>query len=120
MPILLIGLVNVLVSYLPFVDRFVQWWLASLIALALIAGAFTPDRLLWFTALSTSIPTLMARTRQHGSLFDCFWAGFLYPELWLYFLYNFAPVYAAYVVFVRIGMTVRTSAAAFKEGYSGR
>jgi len=87
--------------------------------MAFVSGAFTPDGLLWFTALCMSIPALMARTRQHGALFDGLWLGFLHPILWAYFLENFTPIYIAYVIFVRFGMIVRKALVAFKEGYSG-
>jgi hypothetical protein len=119
-PILVLGLGNVVVFYCP-VDgcRFSWVWFVGFIAVAVLAGVFTPDGLLWFTALCMSIPALMARTQAHGDLFDGLWLGFWHPILWVYFLENFTPIYMAYVIFVRFGMIVRKGAAAFKEGYSG-
>jgi uncharacterized membrane protein len=118
-PILLVGLGNVLVCYYPEGCRFSWVWFVVLIAVAVLAGIFTPDGLLWFTALCMSIPALMARTRQHGALFDGLWLGFLHPILWVYFLEHFTPIYIAYVIFVRLGMIVHNAVVAFKEGYSG-
>jgi hypothetical protein len=119
-PILFIGLGNVLVTYCRFQGCGLSaTWFAALIALAVVAGAVTPDGLLWFTALCMSIPVLMARTLQHGALVDCLWLGFRHPILWAYFLEDFTPIYIAYVIFVRLGMIVRKGAAAFKDGFSG-
>jgi hypothetical protein len=42
------------------------------------------------------------------------------PILWVYFVVNFTPVYACYVIFVRFGMTVRKALAAFKDGCSSQ
>jgi hypothetical protein len=84
-------------------------WFVVLIAVAVLAGVFIPDGLLWFTPLCLSIPALMARSHYHGALVDCL----------VYFLVNFTPIYIAYVIFVRFGMIMRRAAAACKEGLSG-
>ena len=94
-------------------------WFVVLIAVAVLAGVFIPDGLLWFTTLCLSIPALMARSRYHGALVDCLLAGFVNPILWVYFLVNFTPIYIAYVIFVRLGMIMRRAAAVCKEGFSG-
>ena len=119
-PILVVGLGNVVVFYCPLGGCRFSWaWFVGLIALAVVAGIFTPDGLLWFTALCMSIPALMARTLEHGALVGCFLAGFVNPILWVYFVVNFTPIYIGYVIFVRFGMTMRKALAAFKVGYSG-
>jgi hypothetical protein len=79
----------------------------------------TPDRFLWFTAFCLTIPPLVARSREHGALFDFLWVGFLIPILWTYFVYNFVPLYLAYALFVRFGMAVRRAVGSCKDGYSG-
>jgi len=119
-PILFIGLGNVLVVYCPFEGCGLSvTWFVVLIAVAVLAGVFIPDGLLWFTALCLSIPALMARSHYHGALAGCLLAGVVNPILWVYFLVNFTPIYIAYVIFVRFGMIMRKAAAAFKEGFSG-
>lgn len=108
-----------LVFYCPVEGCGFCWtWIVGLIALAVVAGIFTPDGLLWFTALCMSIPALMARSDCHGALVGCLLAGFVNPILWVYFLVNFTPIYIGYVIFVRFGITVRKAAVAFKMGYS--
>lgn len=119
-PILFIGLANVLVTYCPLEGcGHSPEWLSVLFVVAVVAGAYTLDGLLWFTALSLSIPALMARTRQHGALVDCLWLGFAHPILWLYFVVNFTPIYMAYAIIARFGMIAREAVAGFKAGYSG-
>jgi hypothetical protein len=118
-PILFIGLGNVLVTYCRFQGCGLSaTWFGGLIALAVLAGVFTPDGSLWFTALCMSIPALMARSGYHGTLVGCLLAGFVNPILWVYFLVNLTPIYIAYVIFVRFGLIVRKVVVRFKEGHS--
>jgi hypothetical protein len=87
-------------------------WFVVLIAVAVLAGVFIPDGLLWFTALCLSIPALTTRSHYHGALVDCLLAGFVNPILWVYFLVNFTAICIAYVIFVRFGMIMRKASAA--------
>ena len=90
----------------------IPWWFtASLFAMPILAGALTPDRAYWVSALCMSIPALMFRSGNHGVLVGHILGGFLNPLLWLYFICTFAPLYLAYLGLVRIGMIMRKTAA---------
>jgi hypothetical protein len=114
-------LVNVLVWYLPPSGGYlIPWWYyPSFVVTAVVAGAFTPNRTLWFTALCLTIPPLMGSKRQHSAPIVAFWFDVLDPQAWLQFVFLFAPVYVTYLVLIQIGIRLRQAAKAFKDGYSG-
>jgi hypothetical protein len=98
------GLVNVLVwRYCLLLFEFHWYTVAPAGACALLAGWWTQEKP-WFTAIALSIaPLIVAGGPRHGYP----WQWLLFPLLWPYFVQNFVPLFAIYLVLVWIAYKVR-------------
>lgn len=102
--VLAFGLVNVLVwRYCLLLFEFHWYTVAPAGVFALMAGWWTQEKP-WFTAIALSIaPLIIAGGPRHGYP----WQWLLFPLLWPYFLQNFVPLFAIYLVLVWIAYKAR-------------
>lgn len=101
-PAIVIGFINVTLWVLFL--RTANWWMIGPLALcALAVGRATAEKP-WFTVVVLCIaPLIMAGGERHGQP----WMWLVHPLLWPYFLEQFFPIYASYIVLVAVGQSVR-------------
>ena len=104
LPVLSIGLVNVLAWQIPIHVQTVSMtgWLLLLTIIAVAAGALAKHQPVWFVALCLCVPRQMMSSERHGTL-ALMLLGLVRPGLWFLVAWDVLPVYAVYFVLVKLG-----------------